>query len=330
MLSRRLCIVATLLAATLSGCNWINSLRKNTDTDKSKLETKPANDFVGFLNRQSGYINTVRYDSVSMNATMPGQFIPRLNSGIIVASKPNSFRMQAGLPIGGDQLDVGANSQEFWMFVKQSEPKYLYCSLTDFPKVQEKLPVPFEPEWVMQALGMTTYPENKSYRIENSDRDHAYYLSWEDTTASGQKVLKVVEFAGERADSRSPQVRRHLILSPKKDGGWETVAIAEIKQVETKELGFDRESGQANYVQIPTQVILEWPTQKMKMELNLGRIKLNEKLTPQEQTAMFVKPAKLDNSTPVNLADLRFNAAPISTPRGAYPRDLPRVESRRR
>jgi hypothetical protein len=242
---------------------------------------------------------------------------------MIVAAKPSQFRMQAGLPFGGDQLDVGSNSQEFWMYVKQSNPKYLYCSHADFAKVQDQLPVPFEPDWVLQALGITTFPETRNYRIETSERDHAYYLSWEDTTANGQRVLKIVEFAGERATSTTPQVRRHLVLAPTKSGGWETIASAEIKQVITKEVGSEPGSNQGVYVQIPTNVILEWPTQKMKMELSLGRVKINEVMTRQDESALFEKPAKLDNSSPINLAELRFNAGPSNTPRGAYPGDLP-------
>ena len=315
-------LLATFMLFAMVGCNWIDGARKDTKPPAStgKLEPKPAKEFVSFLNRQSGYVSSVRYDSVSLSSSVPGQFVPRLPSGMLVCSKPRNFRMQAGLALGGDQLDVGSNPNEFWMFVKQSDPKYLFCSHSDFPKVQEKLPVPFETDWVLEALGMITYPENRPYRIEISERDHAYYLSWEDTIASGQRVRKVVEFAGDRATTTSPQVRRHLILTPTKAGvgtGWEIAASAEIKQVQTKEVGFDPKTKQTVYVQVPTQVLLEWPIQKVKMDLTLGRVKLNEPMTPEEVTNLFEKPARLDNANPVNLADLRFSAGP------ATGRDLP-------
>ena len=76
--------------------------------------------------------------------------------------------MQAGLAFGGDQLDLGSNPQELWLFVKQPKPSYVFCSHTDFAKVQEDLPVPFEPDWVLQALGMTTWDPAKPYRVESA------------------------------------------------------------------------------------------------------------------------------------------------------------------
>jgi len=267
----------------------------------------------------------MRYDDVGLKATIPGQpWVPALRSGVMVAQKPKNFRMQSGFALGGDQLDIGSNAQEFWMYVKQPKPTFLFCTHADFPKVQDDLPVPFEPDWVLQALGMSNYDPNRKYEVEISEPKRAYYLRYEDTTPAGQKVVKVTEFAGDPAEGSVPQVRKHLILTQAKTG-WLTLMSAEIHKVTVLDAGPDGSTGQRATVQVPTDVTLEWPQQKVKLALTLGKAQLNTR----EEAVLFTKPAKIDNASPVNMADFRSDGSPSGLIRGATPGDLP-VERRRR
>ncbi len=304
-----------------TGCAWLDKMRpdpKPSHAPSGALKAKKPEEFVSYLNRQAGYVQTLRYDDVSLKATIPGQpWVPALRSGVMVAQKPKNFRMQSGLALGGDQLDIGSNSQEFWMYVKQPKPTYLFCTHADFPKVQDDLPVPFEPDWVLQALGMTTYDSTKQYVVEISEKDRVYYLKSEDTTPAGQKVLKVTEFAGDPSLGTQPQVRRHLVLAQTKTG-WQTNMIAEIHRVTVLD-GTDPQTGQRVTVPVPTDVTLEWPQQKVKLALTLGKPQLNTR----EEAALFSKPATLGNASPVNLADFRGNGAQPGLIRGATPGDLP-------
>jgi len=314
-----LLVIAAALG-TLAGCTWLDKLRPDPNKGgNGALKPKKADEFVSYLNRQSGFIQTVRYDDVGLKATIPGQpWVPALRSGLMVAQKPKNFRMQSGFALGGDQLDIGSNAQEFWMYVKQPKPTYLFCTHADFPKVQDDLPVPFEPDWIMQALGMATYDPKKLYEVEISEKDRAYYLKWEDTNAAGQKVMKVTEFAGENAEGTQPQVRKHMILAQTKTGLQRNL-VAEIHKVAVLDAGIDSVTGQRTTVQVPTEVTLEWPQQKVKLALTLGKPKLNS----HEEVALFSKPAKIDNASPVNLADFRTDGTPSGLIRGATPGDLP-------
>jgi hypothetical protein len=301
-----------------SGCAWLERFKPRPAVPTEKLEPRSAKDLVAFLNRQAGYLQTIRYDSVSLRADLPGAgWVPRLSSGMLVCGKDRNFRLQAGLIVGGDQIDVGSNSQEMWMYVKQPEPTYLICSHADFPRVQNDLPVPFEPDWVLQAVGLATFPDRPDYRTELSEKNRAHYLTYEDRAANGQPLKKMIEFAGDRGDGSTPLVRRHLVLTQSGDGQkWEVQTIAEIKQVQTVSAGTDPTTGRPAMVQVPTQLLLEWPKQKVTMELRLGDIKVNDGKTP---TTMFTRPATIGNVSPINLAEYR---QPV--PRGAAPRsDLP-------
>ncbi len=325
---RRIALSLGFLAALglVTGCAWLDKIKDPAKAPATgPLKPKKAEEFVSYLNRQSASIQSVRYDDVSLKATIPGQpWVPALRSGVMVAQKPKNFRMQAGLALGGDQLDIGSNAQEFWMYVKQPKPTYLFCTHADFPKVQDDLPVPFEPDWILQALGMASYDPNRKYEVEIADKQRAYYLRYEDTTPAGQKVTKVTEFAGDPAEGSVPQVRKHLILTQTKTG-WQTLMSAEIHKVTVLDAGPDGSTGQRAYVQVPTEVTLDWPQQKVKLALTLGRAQLNIS----EKAALFSKPATIDNASPVNLADFRSNGMPSGLIRGATPGDLP-VERRRR
>lgn len=305
--------------ALAAGCGWLDKIKGRPAVPAEKLDPKSAKDFVAFLNRQAGFVQTIRYDSVSLKADLPDVRvpIPRMNSGLLVCGKDRTFRLQAGYIVGGDQLDVGSNAQEMWMYVQTPKPTYLVCSHADFPRVQNDLPVPFEPDWVLQALGLTTFPDQTDYRCDLIEKDRVYRLSYDDQSANGQPLKKVIEFAGDRADGSAPQVRRHLVYAQSADTRkWELQTVAEIKQVQTVSAGTDPATGLPAMVQVPTQLLLEWPKQKVKMDLRLGDIKVNDGKTP---ATMFARPATIGNVQPINLAEYR---QPV--PRGAAPRsDLP-------
>lgn len=226
--------------------------------------------------------------------------IPALTRGQVVVSQPSNFRMQAALFAGADQLDVGANAAEMWMYVKMADTPYIYCSNTDFPRVQENLPVKFEPSWVMQALGMATYDTRKQYTVRIDEKARTYQLSYPDTTAGGQRVLKMTEFAADAMSGPNPQVRRHVVMS---EDGKRVIAEARIRRV-SEQFGTDPETGKAAHVWIPTEVVLEWPQEQTKMDLVLGRIELNEQMTREQYNATFGKPSRIGGASPVNLMDM--------------------------
>jgi hypothetical protein len=323
-------VIPVLLAAFAVfpiGCNWLKSsggTTKKNDQPLVKAPQRQPAEFVGYLNRQAGYLQTVRYDDIDVSIKLPNQWVPGLNNGMIVCGKPNHFRMTAALIAGGKQLDIGSNANEMWMYVKQSDPQYLYCSHSEFPKVQDNLPVKFEPAWVLQALGMTTYdPNPEKYTVRYVPNRDSYDLYYYDTTAAGEKVLKLTEFAANMTGDTAPDVRRHVVLTA---DAKQKIAVATIKKVSNQKVGVDPASGNPTWVQVPTEVTLEWPQQNVKMDLQLGRIKLNETLTTTEFDSLFRRPNSIGSARPVNLAEyLTSQRAGGGVSRGSRPDDaLPR------
>lgn len=267
-----------------------------------KIVERPADEFVAYLNRQAGYAQTVRYNDMDLKASIPNQpFVPSLNNGWVVCGQPNNFRMSAGMAVGGKQLDVGANDREMWMYVKMSQTPYLYCANQDFPAVQDALPVKFEPAWVMQSLGMATYDTRKQYTMKIDEKGRNYQLMYPDTTAGGQRVLKMTEFAADRMTGSVPQVRRHVVMT---EDGKKVIAEARIRKVSEQVVGTDPETKAAVVLQVPTELVLEWPQEQTKMDLVLGNITVNERLTTDQYNALFAKPSRIGNASPENLIDV--------------------------
>lgn len=313
------CLFAVAVLVVPSGCNWLTGGKYKDpiqpDRPPPKLTDRPAKDYVAYLNRQAGYLKTVRFNDLNLNVSIPGQLVPGLSNGMVVCGQPGNFRMNAKLAIGPTQLDVGSNAQEMWMYVKHSDPQYLYCSHAEFPQVQQRLPVKFEPNWVLQALGMAAYDPNREYTIEPAPRRGVYYLKYPDATATGEKVLKVTEFAAGAMSGSNPQVRGHYVMTA---DGRDVIASARILKVSEQMVNAD--DGRVP-VQIPTEVALEWPQEKVKMDLQLGKIEVNERMTQQDSDALFRRPREIGSAKPVNLAEYLTPARGSGVARGTRPDD---------
>jgi hypothetical protein len=301
---RVLAIIIAAVGILPAGCllpnkNTTPTPPKGGGTDK--IVERPADEFVGYLNRQAGYAQTLRYNDLDLKVSLPGQgWIPSLSNGSVVCGQPGNFRMTAGLAFGGKQLDVGANAAEMWMYVKQSQTPYVFCSHSEFAQVQDQLPVKFETGWVMQALGMATYDTRKPYTLRIDEKGRNYQLLYPDITAGGERVTKMTEFAADRMTGTVPQVRRHVVMS---EDGKRVIAEARVRKVSEQVVGTDPTNRTPVILQVPTELVLEWPQEQTKMDLVLGRITVNEKLTADEYDRIFAKPAQISGVSPVSIRD---------------------------
>lgn len=316
---------AVLLPITGTGCalmQWIkgkDDYAQHTPTPSGPVESVSAGDLVGYLNRQSGYLTSVRYPDVAISITGPRPGDPRrtetntLNSSTLVCAKPRNFLLVGGKNVVGDLVHIGSNDREFWLLTQSPLPReYVYCSHADFQAGRGELPIPFDPDWALQALGMAAFPPDAAYKVEADERTREHVLSFPGRTPQGQTVTKAIVFAADPAGGTNPQVRRHLVL----DAAGKTVASAEVLKAATHPAGTDPTTGRPVYVQVPSRVLLKWPQQKFEMDLTLGRATVNEVIPESEAQQLFTRPTGR-GVNPINLAEARF--AP--TGRGATPAD---------
>ena len=315
---RKVFLLAAFVAlAVTTGCEWLDRMKDSAKTDGKgpvkPVDAKSAPELVGYLNRQSGYVNSVRYSDANIEVYV-GKDKERwtLNDSTLVCAKPRNFLLVGGRHLMANVVNIGSNSQEFWMYSKFPDQAFIVCAHADFPNAGDKLPFPFDPDWALQALGMTEYPTNLNYAAEANEKQGEIWLSFDTTTPQGVPVKRVVVFAAAEAKGTQPQIRRHLIL----DAAGKLIAAAEVREVSRVQIGTDPQTRQPVYAQVPTRVALDWPQQQFKMELKLGKPKVNERMSDTDTAKLFARPT-FDGVKPVNLAQVKFDP---SNYRGAAPK----------
>ena len=313
----RLLFPLALLAPAV-GCEWMEKMKAPKDgLMHAGGAVKPATaaELVGYLNAQAATLQSVRYPDVNVEVKAGKDPSFNLNDSTLVCAKPRNFLLVGGRHIASNLVNIGSNDQEFWMYTKYPEKTYIFCAHADFPQAGRQLPVPFDPGWALQALGMTSYDPNLAYRVDTDPRNGEHRLLFDTTTPQGAPVRREIVFAAHQAVGRQPQIKRHLILN----SANKVIASAEIKEVATVPVGRDPQTGKETYAQVPTVVTLSWPQQEFRMDLTLRKPTVNERLSDAQLRDLFTRPT-IDGSNPVNLADARFTPSSF---RGAAPGDLP-------
>ncbi|QVL34684.1 hypothetical protein KIH39_12475 [Telmatocola sphagniphila] len=288
-ISRIALLAGMLLLGASSGCSTPNAKVDNTPkgglTSRNNQETPTAEVLVKYLSRQSSQIQMLDYRDISMEVTAQGRRAPSIE-GYLVCEKARNFRL-AGKVFGAQQVDLGSNNEQFWYWVKQSpEPHIFYCNYTDFER-GVRLPFPFQPEWVLDVLGMGEVSPPENYTLEV--RGNHYELT-EKTQSQGQPISKVTIINRYTASAPVPQI----VGKELRDSRNQLIAKATIKRVQ-----LDR---QTNLV-VPKVVVLEYPAQQISMTLTLDNVTVNGKLSPQESARLFRRPNWNDVKS-VDLAQL--------------------------
>ncbi len=309
---RRALTLAGLGSLSLAtGCEWFrNSLQNESAPTGGVFTPHTAPQLVGYLNDQAERISNVQYKSLSVNAQLGGDR-QSFNTCSMVCEKPRNFSLSVGIMIRPNAGEVGSNDSEMWLYQSLPQENFYYCSHADLEQGKVSLPFPFDPDWVMQALGMARYDPALAYTVEADRAKGVETLSWATTAAQGQPVRRKVVFSGYPARGDKPQVTAHTIS----DASDKLIATASIKSVHrhpTPEpgAGADKQS-----VAVPTHVVLDWPSQKMRLELRMSETVVNQPIDENRRRLLFNKPRK--TIEPVNLATVRG----YGVARGAAPDD---------
>ena len=284
------------LAALAAGCestrwNWLK--REPTNDVVAKGGANPTvKGLVDYLNENAKRVATLRVDDLDVDANFENQ--PINLRGRILAEKPRSFRMKVTL-IGKEEVDIGSNVNEFWFWAAKNPDKYQYfCSYKDLNEGKVKsMPLPIQPEWVMETLGLGPYGPAEKYTLEqDSPTSATFRLVEKAKSPQGYPVRKVIVINRKEMRSPQPQVTAFLLLD---DTNGKEICSAHITTTQQ-----DRGTGAV----LPHRMELRMPTQKMTMALKLDSVTVNGKIV---DTA-FARPQMVGVQA-VNLATLTLQPA---------------------
>src|SRR5207253_1607563 len=176
--------------------------------------TKPptTEQVVAYLNENASRIQTVRSDELWLTVHQGLQSGGL--KGKMMVEKPRGLRLVADMA-GSSVVDMGSNPQEFWYWISKAEPPYqFYCSYAALQAGPVKyMSFPFQPEWVMEAMGVGSYGPAERYTQEVDNR--TFKLVEKTRSPQGKPVRKVIVFNRRQVDpvkSREPQMSACLLV----------------------------------------------------------------------------------------------------------------------
>ncbi|MCE9530781.1 MAG: hypothetical protein K8T89_06610 [Planctomycetes bacterium] len=289
----------------LSGCEWMKKGHKQGPGPVNNLKDQgygppTAEQLVSYLNKEADRLTSLESSDISIVTTVQKQRLPGL-TGFMVAEKSRNFRL-TGDALSTQYVDIGSNNNQFWFWVKDGDAPLYYCSYDNYEK-GVKLPMPFQPEWVVQALGMAKYDPTRSYKVELK-RDT--YELIENTTVQGQPVRKITVFTSAPIkDATYPQVIAHIVQDA---ATGKTICQASIRRM--RPASYRTAEGEAN-VSYPSDILLEWPAEQMSMTMKIGKATVNKRITNEEASRYFTLPS-WPGIKSVDLANMPLRGNPTS------------------
>jgi hypothetical protein len=242
----------------LAGCNNWPHTRPNDSVRPIDGRTPTCDQLVRYLNENAQRVQGLECRDLDIDAKQGGQMVGL--SGTMVCEKPRNFRMQARL-LGQPAVDIGSNDQEFWYWISKVEPvPYVFhCSYQDLGRGNVRMPFPFQPDWVIAALGIATYDPNKKYEVRETQT--TVELIEQAVSPQGQPVRKVTVFSRGQATANRPQVTAHIL----QDASGKEIATAHISEVQR-----DPTSGAV----LPRRLHLVWASEKIEMKMKLDGVRV--------------------------------------------------------
>jgi hypothetical protein len=236
-------------------------------------------ELVKYLNENSRRIQSLQSKDISL-ACYYGIMPPISLTAKMVCEKPRNLRLAAFHGVGSTEVDLGSNDQEFWWWIKRGDPYQYFCSYKDLEEGRVKAVLfPFQPEWIMEAMGVGNYGTADQYLGVQANRDGTVSLYKRTRSPQGRSVLKAVVFNRTQTDVARgvAQVVRHELID---ESSKQLLVSAQITKVQV-------DGGQGGV--LPQVMTLRWPAAKLSMTMTFNHLVVNNAV----QQEAFVR-------TPIN------------------------------
>ena len=271
-------ITATVLLALAAGCTNTNFGFLTKERDQPVQGAPPTKEaVVAYLNENASRIQSFRSDD--LHITVHQGVVPVGLNGVMMAQKRDAgiagagtaavrpvhpdFRLSADA-LGSRVVDLGSNNNEFWWWISKDDPPDQYfCSYRDLEDGRVRaLPFPFQPEWIMETMGMGTYGPADKYEMDFDGT--TIKLTERTRTPQGNMVRKVIVMKRREQKAPNPQVVDYLLLD---DASGTELCSAHISETQVN-----------NGAIVPRRVELRWPKAKARLDMRLAGIAVNTTL----------------------------------------------------
>jgi len=237
-----------------SGCmlnKWILNRTSLTAPAPVLSNEATVEEVVDHLNNERARV--MGWSSSEVKIAVRGEgIVPRLNATISVES-PRRLRLMA-TSLRGTEVDFGSNDDRFWFWSRQSEPSFVLTGSHESLRHQQQMPIPFPPEWLMEALGVVPIaPEG--LRLEQDSKPGLARLISE-AELQGHPVQRVM-----LVDLAQGQIIEHALF----DANRNLIVKATMSGFKPTESG----------AVMPHQIELFLPETKTELALSIKQIDVN-------------------------------------------------------
>lgn len=250
----RAVLMGILVLSVLPGCalkEWLH--RKPVARQRALPRDATLEAIADHINEERAGLIGWRSTDVRITATGEGLLAPRLNATLAVQS-PKNLRMVAS-SVAGPEVDFGSNNERFWFWMKRQEPKVILTGSHDGLGRQQVLPIPFPPDWLMEALSVLPIDAN-TMTLERDSAESERVRLVNQFGKVARRVLIVDLFEG--------AIVEHQLY----DSNNQVVAIAKLSDFRQ----------QPNGTTLPHVIELSMPETKSALTLQIGRIDVNSSM----------------------------------------------------
>ena len=282
----RMLFSVVMLVSLGGGC--ANVVRQYTETQPIVLSpAPPLGEVIAAVNANSQQVHSLH--SKDAKIRLPGA--PSLSAGIAL-ERDRRFRLKGENALLGPIVDLGSNDELLWLWIRGVQPPAtFYCRHDRFAASQVGRQIPVNPEWLIDAFGLTTFRADDRHSGPYPAGDGRLEVRTEIAAAAGRMTKATI------IDEQMAWVlEQHLF-----DAAGQHVASAVTSQHLRDPL-----SGAT----LPRRVEIRWPQQELQLEIDLADVQVNYL---GDHPAAFWTMPNFEGSTLVDLSDPRLRL-PSLTP----------------
>lgn len=202
----------------------------------------------------------------AMGAKLSLSDLPGVPATIDVEA-PSRLRIRAIMPFSNSEIaDIGCNDEGVWIWHRDDADKIVTIKHEHVPVALQQMPVPFDPDWLMEILGVAPMKlDDFDLRRPNDAKAKWVDLVAQSTAPSGETVLRVI-----RVNLCYGQIAEHRI--ERADGTL--IAAARLE---------DYGPDVSGKFMMPHVVQIDCPATKASLRLELGPIYANPTPLPDAQ-----------------------------------------------
>lgn len=213
------------------------------------------------LNRNIDILHGWRSSDVRIYARGAGR-PPVWLSAYLAVERPRNLRLMASV-LGTNEVDLGSNPEQFWFWARRASPDDNFIlPHTDETGAATRLPIPFEPEWLMESLGVVPI-DGTDMRLE--------------IDPSGNSPHRLIS---DRVSPQGQMVRKVLLVDPCNGHILEHALYDSVNQLIARARFNDYREEPTYGIVIAHHVELEWPPAGLSMSLDIGHIDANPEAMP--------------------------------------------------